>query len=74
MALNQATLKILTVFIAQAKLAMEKIYQAYLTAIKKNPTIINAVETNFSKSSLPFTAKSLDLLLPKILISEVAII
>ena len=45
-ALNQATLKVLTASIAQAKLAMEEIYQACLAAIKKNPTIINAVETN----------------------------
>ena len=53
---------------------MEEIYQAYLAAIKKNPTIINTVETDFSKSSLPPIAKSLDLLLPGILISEVTVI
>ena len=73
-ALNQATLKALAASIAQAKLTMEEIYQAYFTAIKKNPTIINAVETNFNKSSLPPTVKSLDLLLPKILISKIAVI
>ena len=73
-ALNQATLKALTAFTAQAKLAIEKIHQARLTAIKKNPTIINAVKTDFSKSSLPPTIKSLDLLLSKILIFKVAAI
>ena len=73
-ALNQATFKILTASIAQVKLAMEKIYQAYLAAIKKNPTIINTVETDFGKSFFPLTIKSLDLLLPGILISKVAAI
>ena len=53
---------------------MEEIYQAHFTAIKKNPTIINAVKTDFSKSSLPPTAKSLDLFLPEILIFKVAAI
>ena len=53
---------------------MEEIYQAQLATIKKNPTIINAVETNFSKSSLPFTIKSLDLLFPRILVFEVTAI
>ena len=53
---------------------MEEIYQAYFAAIKKNPTIINAVEINFSKSFLPPTIKSLDLFLFKILISKVAAI
>ena len=53
---------------------MEEIYQAYLAAIKKNPTIINTVETNFNKFSLFSTVKSLDLFLPKILVSEVAAI
>ena len=72
--LNQATLKVFTAFTAQAKLAMEEIHQAHLTAIKKNPTIINIVETDFSKSFLLPTAKSLDLLLPGILISEVTVI
>ena len=72
--LNQATFKVLTAFIAQAKLATEEIYQAQLTAIKKTPIIINAVETNFSKSSLPLTIKSLDLLFHKILIFKVAAI
>ena len=66
--LNQAILKVFTASTAQAKLVTEKIHQAYLTAIKKNPTIINMVETDFSKSSLPLTIKSLDLLLPGILI------
>ena len=47
-ALNQATLKILAAFIAQAKLIIEEIYQVYLAAIKKNPIIINAVKTNFN--------------------------
>ena len=70
-ALNQATFKIFTAFIAQAKLDIKEIYQACLAAIKKNPTIINIVETNFSKFSLPLIIKSLDLLLPEILISEV---
>ena len=73
-ALNQATFKVFAAFIAQAKLAIEKIYQAYFAAIKKNSTIINTVKTNFNKSSLPPTIKSLDLLLPKILISKVAAI
>ena len=53
---------------------MEEIYQAYFAAIKKNPTIINAVETDFNKSSLPPTVKSLDLLFPKILVFEVTAI
>jgi hypothetical protein len=53
---------------------MEEIHQAHLTTIKKNPTIINMVKTDFNKSSFPPTAKSLDLLLPGILISEVAAI
>ena len=74
MALNQATFKALTASIAQAKLATKKIHQAYLAAIKKNPTIINTVETDSSKSSLPPITKSLDLLLPEILVSEVATI
>ena len=73
-ALNQATLEVLAASTAQVKLVTEEIYQACLAAIKKNPTIINAVEINFSKSSLPFTIKSLDLLLPKILVFEVAAI
>ena len=73
-ALNQATLKVFTAFIAQAKLAMEEIYQAYLAAIKKNSTIINMVETDSNKSFLFFTIKSLNLLLPKILIFKVAVI
>ena len=73
-ALNQATLKALAASTAQAKLATEEIHQACLAAIEKNPTIINAVETDFGKSSLPPTAKSLDLLLPGIPISEVAAI
>ena len=73
-ALNQATLKVLTAFTAQTKLAMEEIHQARLAAIKKNPTIINAVETDFGKSSLPPIIKSLDLLLPEILISEITAI
>ena len=74
-ALNQATLKVLTASTAQAKLITEKIYQACLTAIKKNPiTIINAVETDFNKSSLPFTVKSLDLLFPGIPISKITAI
>ena len=53
---------------------MEEIHQAYFAAIKKNPTIINAVETDFNKSSFPPTAKSLDLLLPKILVFKVTAI
>ena len=73
-ALNQTTLKIFTASIAQAKLAMEEIYQAYFTAIKKNPTIINTVETDFSKFSLSPIIKSLDLFFSGILVSEVAII
>ena len=73
-ALNQVTFKVFTASTAQAKLVMEEIYQAYLTAIKKNPTIINMVETDFNKSSLLFTVKSLDLLLPEILISEITAI
>ena len=73
-ALNQAIFKIFTAFITQVKLAIEEIYQAYFIAIKKNPTIINAVETNFSKSSFPLTIKSLNLLLFKILIFKVTVI
>ena len=73
-ALNQATLKILTASIAQAKLVMDKIHQAQLAVIKKNPTIINAVKTDFSKSFFPFTAKSLDLFLSKIPVSKVTVI
>ena len=73
-ALNQATLEALAASTAQAKLAIEEIYQAYLTAIKKNPTIINAVETDFSESSFPPTIKSLDLFLSKILVSKVTVI
>ena len=73
-ALNQATLKVLTASIIQAKLVIEEIHQARLTTIKKNPTIINMVETNFNKSSLPPTIKSLDLLFFKILVSKVAAI
>ena len=69
-ALNQTTLKALTAFIAQAKLAIKKIHQAYFFTIKKNATIINIVKTDFSKSSLPFIIKSLDLLFSKILISK----
>ena len=52
-ALNQATFKVFTAFIAQAKLVIKEIHQVQLIAIKKNPTIINTVETNFGKSSLP---------------------
>jgi len=55
-------------------LATEEIHQARLAAIKKNPTIINAVETDSGKFSLPPTIKSLDLLLPGIPVSEVAVI
>ena len=72
--LNQATLKVFTTSIVQAKLAMEEIYQAQLATIKKNPTIINTVETDFNKSSLPSTVKSLNLLLPKIPVSKVTVI
>ena len=71
---RNTTLKALTTSIAQVKLATEEIYQAWLAAIKKNPTIINAVETNSGKSSLPPTIKSLDLLLSRILVSKVTII
>ena len=73
-ALNQATFKVFTAFTAQTKLAIKKIYQAYLAALKKNPTIINAVETNFNKFFFSFTVKSLDLFLPEILVFEVAAI
>ena len=73
-ALNQATLEALAASTAQAKLATEEIHQARLAAIEKNPTIINAAETDSGKSSLPPTAKSLDLLLPGIPISEVTAI
>ena len=73
-ALNQATLEALAASTAQAKLATEEIHQARLAAIEKNPTIINAVETDSGESSLPPTAKSLDLLLPGIPVSEVAAI
>ena len=73
-ALNQATLEVFAASIAQAKLAIEEIYQAQLATIKKNPTIINAVETDFNKSSLSSTAKSLNLLLSGILIFKVTVI
>ena len=73
-ALNQATLKVLTASTAQVKLAIEEIHQAYFTTIKKNSTIINIVKINSNKSSFSPTVKSLDLLLPKILISEVTTI
>ena len=73
-ALNQATFKTLTAFIAQAKLVIKEIYQAHLAAIKKNPTIINIVETNSGEFFFLFTAKSLDLLFSEILISKVAAI
>ena len=73
-ALNQATFKVFTASIAQAKLAIKEIYQAYFTAIKKNPIIINAVEINFNKFSLSLTVKSLDLLFSEILIFKVAAI
>ena len=53
---------------------MEEIYQAQLTTIKKNPTIINTVETDFNKSFLSSIIKSLDLLLPKILVFKVTAI
>ena len=53
---------------------MEEIYQTCLAAIKKNPTIIDTVEINFNKSSLSPTAKSLDLLLPEILVSKITAI
>ena len=74
MALNQATFKVLTASTAQAKLAMEEIHQARLAAIEKNPIIINTVKTDFSKSSLPPTIKSLDLLFFRILVSKITII
>ena len=73
-ALNQATFKVFAASTTQVKLAIEKIYQAQLAAIKKNPTIINAVETDFSKFFFPPTIKSLDLLLSKILVFKVAAI
>jgi hypothetical protein len=73
-ALNQATLEALAASTAQAKLATEEIHQARLAAIEKNPTIINATEVDSGESSLPPTAKSLDLLLPGIPASEVAAI
>jgi hypothetical protein len=53
---------------------MEEIHQAQLITIKKNPTIINTVEVDFSEFSLPLTIKSLDLLLSRILVSKIAII
>ena len=74
MALNQTTFKIFTAPTAQVKLAIKKIYQVQLAVIKKNPTIINTVKTNFSKKKIFFTIKSLNLLFSKILVSEVAII
>ena len=74
MALNQATLKVLTAFIAQAKLVIKEIYQVYLTVIKKNSTVINIVETDFNKFSLSLTVKSLDLFFLKILIFKITAI
>ena len=73
-ALNQATFTVFAASIAQAKLVMEEIYQAYFAAIKKNPTIINIVETNFNKFFLFPIIKSLDLLFFGILIFKIAII
>ena len=73
-ALNQATFKVFTAFTAQAKLAIEEIYQAYFAAIKKNPTIINTVEIDFNESFFSPTVKSLNLFLPEILIFKVAVI
>ena len=53
---------------------MEELYQARLTVIEKNPNIINAVEVDSTESSLPLTAKGLDLLLPGMSVSEIAAI
>ena len=72
-ALNQATLEALAASTAHAKLATEEIHQARLAAIEKNPTMY-ATEVDSGESSLPPTAKSLDLLLPGIPASEVAAI
>jgi hypothetical protein len=57
---------------ANATLAAEAVHQAKLAAIEKNRAIINAVEVDSGKSSLPPTAKGLDLCLPGIPVSEVA--
>jgi hypothetical protein len=57
---------------ANATLAAEAVHQAKLAAIEKNPTIINAAEVDSGESSLPPTAKGLDLCLPGIPVSEVA--
>jgi hypothetical protein len=57
---------------ANATLAAEAIHQAKLAAIEKNPAIINAAEVDSGESSLSPTAKSLDLCLPGIPMSEVA--
>jgi hypothetical protein len=57
---------------ANATLAAEAVHQAKLAAIEKNPAIINAVEVDSGESSLPPTAKGLDLCLPGIPVSEVA--
>ena len=73
-ALNQAIFKVFAASIAQTKLVTEEIHQAQFTAIKKNPIIINIVETDFSKFSLLFIIKSLNLFFPKILVFKVAII
>ena len=59
---------------AQAKLNSKEMHLATIAAIKKNPTIINAVDIESGKSSLPPIVKSLDLLLPSIPMLEVILI
>ena len=72
--LNKVSLKVIVVSTAQAKLNSKEIYLVKIAAIKKNLTIINAVDIESGKSSLPPTVKSLNLLLPGIPISEVILI
>ena len=72
--MNEAALEALNAQTAQAKLSTEEIHQARITTIEKNPTIINAAEADSGESSLPPTAKSIDLLLPGIPMSEIALI
>jgi hypothetical protein len=57
---------------ANATLAAEAVHQAKLAAIEKNPAITNAAEVDSGESSLPPTAKGLDLCLPGIPVSDVA--
>ncbi|KAF1985564.1 hypothetical protein K402DRAFT_103993 [Aulographum hederae CBS 113979] len=71
-AVNAEKLENMKTAAANATLAEEAVHQAKLMAIEKNPAIINAAEVDSGESSLPPTAKGLDLCLPGIPMSEVA--